>query len=135
MANFKRVGSDDRPIIRTTLTQSGSSESTTIKKNTPSNSDTKSERWCRVYLYSAIIEALGKKNSSLTGSQQNLQKDISNYKDCLCQFEVRGHEALVSSLSFCPSGVFVASCCEKGLVNIWSIQVNMKKRKTILYIL
>lgn len=49
-------------------------------------------------------------------------------KDCckeevLCLFEARGHSGLVGSLSFSPAGEFVASGCDKGTMNIWSITV------------
>ncbi|XP_028516065.1 probable E3 ubiquitin-protein ligase HERC1 isoform X2 [Exaiptasia diaphana] len=122
MANFKRVGSDDSPIMRSASSHSVDSVPAIPKRNTSPKLNSKPERWCRVFLYSDIIEALGKNNRSLSGSQQSLHQDFSCYKGCLCLFEVKGHDSLVSSLSFCPSGVFMASCCEKGLVNIWSIQ-------------
>ena len=38
-------------------------------------------------------------------------------------FKANGHSGLVSSLSFNPSGTFLASGCDNGILNIWAIQV------------
>lgn len=38
-------------------------------------------------------------------------------------FKANGHSGLVSSLSFNSSGTFLASGCDKGILNIWAIQV------------
>ncbi|XP_020630073.1 probable E3 ubiquitin-protein ligase HERC1 isoform X4 [Orbicella faveolata] len=37
-------------------------------------------------------------------------------------FKANGHSGLVSSLSFNSSGTFLASGCDKGILNIWAIQ-------------
>ena len=37
----------------------------------------------------------------------------------------RGHGGMVTSLSFSPTASFVASGCDKGVVNIWSLQVRV----------
>ena len=128
MINFRRVGSES-PVMRTSEPariedQSDSKRSSHQKKT--STSETKGDRWARVYNFNDILEAIDKTNSNISGSQQSLLSDGSLYRSYTCLFEIKGHECLVSSLSFCPSGVFLASACEKGIINIWSVQVSLQ---------
>lgn len=37
---------------------------------------------------------------------------------------VQGHVSTVTSLVFCPSGLMLASGCDRGWLNIWSICVS-----------
>lgn len=38
---------------------------------------------------------------------------------------VQGHVSTVTSLVFCPSGLMLASGCDRGWLNIWSICVSV----------
>ena len=38
---------------------------------------------------------------------------------------MRGHHQAVTHLAFSPTGLFVASGCSQGLVNVWGLHVSM----------
>ena len=67
---------------------------------------------CIIYSFDDILRACGRPNHNGHGSVSLM-------------FDARGHNGLVLSLSFNSNGNFLASGCSDGIVNIWSIQVNV----------
>lgn len=65
---------------------------------------------CTVYNFDDILKAHERPGQNEGGSVPLM-------------FEANGHSSLVSSLSFNSNGIFLATGCNDGIVNIWSIQV------------
>ena len=74
---------------------------------------TRSDKFAKVYLLDDIASV----------SRGKEKENDCSKEEAVCQFEARGHSGLVGCLTFSPSGEFVASGCDKGTVNIWSILV------------
>ncbi|XP_048583459.1 probable E3 ubiquitin-protein ligase HERC1 isoform X5 [Nematostella vectensis] len=70
------------------------------------------ENWSRVYHFADILEAAWK-----TGTQ-----DQPVLQGSVCLFESVGHGGVVVAMAFDKSGMFVASGCDQGVLNIWSVQ-------------
>ena len=70
---------------------------------------------------SSIVEIIYKFDDVLKSSEK--QFPVRDGSVSLL-FKANGHSGLVSSLSFNSSGTFLASGCDKGILNIWAIQVS-----------
>ncbi len=53
----------------------------------------------------------------------SLQDLVFTEPQCEMVHSLRGHVTCITSLVFSPSGLFLASGCAKGWLNIWSLQV------------
>lgn len=52
--------------------------------------------------------------------------------ECELVHTLKGHVTSVGALSFHPAGLFLASGCSKGWLNVWSLQVSARSSNTKL---
>ena len=112
-AKLKTVGRGTAPVDTTPTAMPDLRGNDASAENANGEQKIKTNTRAQIYKFEDVLK-FHRRNGRL--------KD-NNDSPCSHVFQATGHYGVVSSLSFSPTANFLASGCDTGIVNIWSLQV------------